>query len=133
MKYLLDTNVCIRFLAGRSIQLSTKFAEVPASDKLLCSVVVSELFYGAYRSQQRERTMANLNAFLSRFISLPFDDAAARAFGEIRATLAASGTPIGPYDLQIAAIALVNNVTLVTHNTGEFSRVASLVLEDWEL
>jgi tRNA(fMet)-specific endonuclease VapC len=46
--------------------------------------------------------------------------------------LAALGTPIGPYDVQIAAIALVNNLILVTHNTGEFGRVNGLQIEDWE-
>jgi tRNA(fMet)-specific endonuclease VapC len=54
-------------------------------------------------------------------------------FGDIRADLARKGTPIGPYDLQIAAIALANNLTLVTHNTGEFSRVPNLQLIDWEI
>ncbi|MDP1709482.1 MAG: PIN domain-containing protein, partial [Candidatus Komeilibacteria bacterium] len=65
--------------------------------------------------------------------SLPFDGNAAREFGEIRAYLARQGTPIGPYDLQIAAIAKVHDLILVTHNTREFSRVLGLRLEDWEL
>ncbi len=71
-------------------------------------------------------------AFLSRFISLPFDDTAAEIFGDIRAKLANLGTPIGSYDLQIAAIVLANNLILVSHNTAEFSRVEGLQLEDWE-
>ena len=54
-------------------------------------------------------------------------------FGQIRASLASAGTPIGAYDLQIAAIALVNNLILVTHNTREFERVSGLQLEDWEI
>ncbi len=53
-------------------------------------------------------------------------------FGEIRAHLSRQGMPIGPYDLQIAAIARANEFTLVTHNTREFSRVPGLILEDWE-
>jgi tRNA(fMet)-specific endonuclease VapC len=60
------------------------------------------------------------------------DDTAAKIFGAIRADLARKGTPIGPYDLQIAAIALANRLTLVTHNTREFGRIAELNLEDWE-
>jgi len=71
------------------------------------------------------------NLFVN-FESLPFDDAAAGKFGEIRATLARLGTPIGPYDLQIAAIAMVNGLTLVSHNTREFLRVTGLQLVDWE-
>jgi tRNA(fMet)-specific endonuclease VapC len=64
---------------------------------------------------------------------LPFDDAAAVVYGEIRAALAQAGTPIGPNDLQIAAIALANDLTLVTHNTREFTRVQGLKLADWEI
>lgn len=70
--------------------------------------------------------------FLNLFVSLPFDDNAALIYGEIRAQLRALGTPIGPNDLQIAAIALANNLILVTHNLREFSRVNGLPIEDWE-
>ena len=84
------------------------------------------------KSNNPTRTLALQEEFLSCFLSLPFDDAAAIAFGRIRARLAALGTPIGPYDLQIAAIALTNDLTLVTHNIREFSRVRGLRIEDWE-
>ncbi len=73
-----------------------------------------------------------MDKFLRRYMTLPFDDNAAQICGEIRADLARKGTPIGPYDVQIAAIALANNLTLVTHNTREFSRVPNLLLDDWE-
>jgi tRNA(fMet)-specific endonuclease VapC len=68
----------------------------------------------------------------SRFICLPFDDKAAEVYGVIRARLEAISRPIGPYDLQIASIAIANNLILVTHNISEFSRVAELRWEDWE-
>ncbi len=64
---------------------------------------------------------------------MPFDNAAAMIAGEIREQLASQGTPIGPYDLQIAAIAIANGLTLVTHNVKEFSRVAGLTVEDWQM
>src|SRR5580704_157122 len=67
-----------------------------------------------------------------QFVSLPFDDRAAEEYGRIRAHLAAAGTPIGPNDLMIAAIALAKQMTLVTQNTTEFSRVPGLALEDWQ-
>jgi tRNA(fMet)-specific endonuclease VapC len=67
---------------------------------------------------------------VSEFVSLPFDDQSAVIYGQIRAQLAVSGTPIGPNDLLIASIALANNLILVTHNTREFSRVEGLRLED---
>ena len=78
------------------------------------------------------KNLAKLTPFLSQFTSLPFDSEAAYEFGRIRADLAKAGTPIGPYDLQIAAIALVGRLILITHNTREFSRIAGLQLEDWE-
>jgi tRNA(fMet)-specific endonuclease VapC len=64
--------------------------------------------------------------------SLPFDDRAAEVYGRIRAHLTATGMAIGPNDLMIAAIALANGLTLVTHNTAEFSRVPGLTIEDWQ-
>jgi tRNA(fMet)-specific endonuclease VapC len=66
-------------------------------------------------------------------VSLPFDGVVAETYGRIRVQLEALGTPIGPNDLQIAAIALANNLILVTHNTREFSRVSGLRYEDWEV
>ncbi len=99
----------------------------------MCAVVVGELYYGAYRSPYSTANLALLAKFLPRFLSLPYDDAAAELFGRVRAQLAATGSLIGPYDLQIAAIALANQCTLVTHNTTEFSRITGLVLEDWHV
>mgnify|MGYP002781232803 FL=1 len=71
--------------------------------------------------------------FLAQFVSLPFDDQAAAICGRIRGQLAAQGTPIGPYDVQIAAIAIAHQLILVTHNSREFSRVEDLPIEDWEV
>ena len=76
---------------------------------------------------------ARQEAFLRVFVSLPFEDSAAQSYGRIRADLATRGTPIGANDLLIAAIALAAGLILVTHNTGEFGRIAGLALEDWEL
>ena len=84
------------------------------------------------KSATPSKNPSRLTPFLNQFVSLPFDNKAARKFGGIRADLAKAGTPIGPYDLQIAAIALVNRLILVTHNTREFSRIVGLPLEDWE-
>lgn len=132
MRYLLDTNVCVVFLNGRSSSVRDRLLATPAEEIAVCSVVKAELFYGAFRSNNPKRTLERQQAFLSRFASLPFQDEAALLAGEIRAKLASAGTPIGSYDLQIAAIALVNNLTLVTHNTREFERVDGLQIEDWE-
>jgi tRNA(fMet)-specific endonuclease VapC len=102
-------------------------------DIALCDVVKAELYYGAYRSSRQESNLALYETFFSQYVSLPFDGNAAAIYGQIRVRLERLGTPIGAYDLQIAAIALSNNLTLVTHNTREFQRVDELNLEDWEV
>ncbi|MDZ8025986.1 MAG: type II toxin-antitoxin system VapC family toxin [Nostoc sp. DedQUE11] len=132
MIYLLDTNACIVYLNRPMSGVRQRLTKLSPQDVAVCSVVKGELLYGAMRSNNPVRTLALQEAFLNNFISLPFDDAAATIFGTIRAELAASGTPIGPYDLQIAAIAMANNLILVTHNVREFSRVNGLQIEDWE-
>ncbi|MEH1923122.1 type II toxin-antitoxin system VapC family toxin [Nostoc sp.] len=127
---LLDTNACIVYLNRPISGVRQRLTMLSPQDVAVCSVVKGELLYGAMRSNNPVRTLALQEAFLNNFISLPFDDAAAKIFGRIRAELAANGTPIGPYDLQIAAIAMANNLILVTHNVREFSRVNGLQIED---
>jgi tRNA(fMet)-specific endonuclease VapC len=133
MRYLLDTNVCIVYLNGRSATVRDRLLATPLAEIAVCSVVKSELFYGAMRSNNPIRMLERQQEFLNRFVSLPFADEATLVFGQTRAKLASAGTPIGAYDLQIAVIALVNNLTLVTHNTREFQRVEGLKIEDWEI
>ena len=132
MKYLLDTNTCIRYLNGHSPAVFRRLDSLAETDICLCSVVKLELRYGALRSVAIEKTLAQQDRFVGRFVSLPFDDKAHIHAARIRADLARAGTPIGPYDLLIAAIALANDLVLVTHNTREFSRVTGLKIEDWE-
>ncbi len=133
MKYLLDTNVCINALHWRHPILMQRLLAIPASEKVICSIVRAELYYGAYKSQRPQNSLVDLQTFLQPYPNLDFDIDAARICGEVRADLARKGTPIGPNDVQIAAIALAHNLTLVTHNTREFSRVPNLPLEDWEI
>jgi len=132
MIYLLDTNACIRYLNGRSPKVRNRLQSLRPDDVALCSVVKAELFAGAAKSVDPAKTLARLSTFMAPFVSLPFDDPAAEVYGSVRAQLEAAGTPIGPHDLQIAAIALVNTLILVTHNTREFGRVVGLQIEDWE-
>lgn len=132
MIYLLDTNTCIQYLNQNSQSIYQRFLHVSADDVCICDVVKYELYYGAYKSSRKAKNLENLSNFFSDLVSLPFDGRAAEVCGQIRATLEAAGTPIGTYDLQIAAIALVNDLILVTHNTKEFGRVPDLQLEDWE-
>lgn len=133
MTYLLDTNVCIRYLQGRSPSIRDAIHARPPNQMVVCAIVRAELFFGASKSHSPIETLARQRQFIDQFPTLPFDDHAALIFGQIRAKLQRQGQPIGPYDLQIAAIALANDLTLVTHNTREFSRIDGLRLSDWEV
>jgi tRNA(fMet)-specific endonuclease VapC len=132
MKYLLDTNVCIRYLNGQSDKIRQKLSMKNPEEIVLCSVVKAELIYGAEKSGNPIRNLQRLSLFVKPFISLPFDDKSAEIYGQIRNRLEQAGKPIGPNDLMIASIAITNNVILVTHNTSEFGRVDNLHIEDWE-
>jgi len=135
VRYLLDTNSWIDHLRrGPSSNVTARLAGVAPGTVFLCSVVVAERCYAALHSAPAHQAMnlALLTKLRQQFVSLPFDDVAAEEYGKIRAHLAALGTPVGPHDVMIAAIALTNQMTLVTHNTAEFSRVPSLTLEDWQ-
>jgi tRNA(fMet)-specific endonuclease VapC len=130
--YILDTNACIEFLRHRDSTVARHLAGVRPAEVALCSVVKAELYFGALRSARPEHSLRQLDQFFAGLVSLPFDDLAAEAYGSLRAQLDQQGTPIGPNDLLIAAIALANRATLVTHNTREFGRVPNLAIEDWE-
>jgi len=132
MKYLLDTNTCIRYINGRSKSVADKLNALEEGEAVVCSVVKSEMFFGALRSQNPVKTMDGQRQFFALFVSLPFDDAAAEHYARIRADLTTKGTLIGGNDMIIAAIALANDLTLITHNTREFKRIAGLKIEDWE-
>ena len=125
---LVDTDVCIAFLERRDTAL-VRFFGAHEPDLRLCAVVKAELNFGARASARVEGNLKRLRAFYDSVESLDFDDAAADMYGVIRAQLKRSGTPIGPNDLLIAAIALANDASVATRNTGEFSKVSTLRLE----
>ena len=132
MTYLLDTNACIRFLNGRVPRLRERVIRCSPQEIAVCSIVKAELFYGAMRSRNPAETLAKQREFVDQFECFPFDDSAAEVYGRIRASLEASGRPIGPNDLLIASIAVARGVVLVTANTREFARIGELIIEDWD-
>jgi len=87
MTFLLDANTCIKYLNGRSVRVRQRLESVSPEDVVLCSVVKAELFYGAMKSSRIAENFSRAEIFASRFVSLPFDDAAAAVYGEIRARL----------------------------------------------
>ena len=132
MTYLLDTNACIRVIAGTSHLVAVRLARTRPSDVCVAAITRAELVFGAWRSSRSRANLAAIDAFLEPYECIPFDRAAADLYGRIRAGLASRGRPIGPNDLLIASIAVAGGFTVVTHNTREFTRVPGLHAEDWE-
>lgn len=133
MKYLLDTNTCIRFINGRAPNIRIRLSAQPLAIVAVSSITKAEMFYGSAKSQLPEKSLNQQLEFLQTLHSLPFDDLAASQYGPLRATLEKHGTPISANDMLIAAIALANDLILVTHNTAEFARIPGLKIEDWEV
>ncbi len=131
MIYLLDTDICIYLLNGREPQVKRNADLAPRSEIAISALTMAEMFSGAARSEQPLLTYAKQSAFFMHYSILPFDAAAADVYGRIDGWLKGRGMRIGPLDTQIAAIALVHNLTLVTHNTRHYSRVPNLPIEDW--
>jgi tRNA(fMet)-specific endonuclease VapC len=130
LRYLLDTNLCIRLIRDRPQGLRLRFN---AEAESLCTsdVVLYELLYGAERSARPAEVRREVERFAARLSVLPFDDDAASHAADIRASLERAGGVIGPYDLMIAGQARSRGLTVVTGNLGEFRRVDGLRAEDW--
>jgi tRNA(fMet)-specific endonuclease VapC len=128
---LLDTNAVIALTAQRSDALLRRVEASEPGSLVVSAVVAHELYYGAYRSQNVAFNLETLRLLFFDLAILDLDREDARVAGEIRADLARSGSPIGPYDVLIAGQAKARNLTLVTSNMGEFARVAGLRVEDW--
>ncbi len=130
MAFLPDTNVWISLLKNPSGKLEAKVRAQAIQDIYLCAVVKAELWHGAEKYGNRERRRRALEILFAPFASLPFDDAAAEHYADIRHQLELQGHILGPNDLQIAAIARTHGLTLVTADQ-EFSRVSGLSIVDW--
>ena len=133
MRYSLDTNVCIQYLRGKNAAVIVYFNRVHPSQIVICSIVRSELLYGAGKSRDPAAEKVKVENFLSLFATESYGDGAADLFVDHRLRLEKSGLMIGSFDLMIASISLFENLVQITHNTAEFSRVTGLGMEDWEL
>jgi tRNA(fMet)-specific endonuclease VapC len=132
MRYLLDTNAVIGILRGRSRSLLARYITVPRVRVCTCSPVRAELLYGSLRSAKPVENRAKQEEFLDGLLSFDFDNRAAEAYARARAEVEASSGSLGAMDYAIAAIAIANDLTVVTHNVREFSRVPNLSYDDWE-
>ena len=133
MEWLPDTNVWIQVLKKPGGMLEQKLLSHSPDQIILCSVVKAELWHGAHKYGRTDRRLAALEELFAAFVSLPFDDAAAWHYADIRHEFEVAGCVIGPNDLKIAAICRAHGLTLVTSNTAEFSRVPNLQVADWSV
>ena len=131
MEYLLDTNICIYIIKKKPIEVLNKLRSIPLYSVAVSSITVAELEYGVRKSTQPQKNQEALNEFLSALTIVDFNSQAAVEYGAIRTQLEAKGTPIGSLDMLIAAHAKAVNLTLVTNNEREFSRIEGLKIENW--
>jgi len=128
---MLDTNICIYIIKQKPPEVLKRFLEYQVGDITISAVTLAELRYGVAKSRYRGKNDKALDEFILPLEVLPFDEDATKSYGEIRAALEKAGTPIGSMDLMIAAHAASLDMTLVTNNTREFSRVSGLKVADW--
>ena len=130
LKYMLDTNICIVTIKNRPEQVREAFKR-HSGQLSISTVTLMELIYGAEKSANPERNLADVEGFAARLEVLPYDAQAAAHSGQLRAELARVGKPIGPYDQMIAGHARSLGLILVTNNLREFERGPGLRVEDW--
>ncbi|NJK82275.1 MAG: type II toxin-antitoxin system VapC family toxin [Chloroflexaceae bacterium] len=113
MKYLLDSSACIAYIRRCDSLVKQRINNTAPADMVLCTPVLTELVRGIYRSRTPQQERLRVQAFVQRFVVLPFDSAAAEHAGRVRAELDALGRPIGVVDVYIAAVAIAGGLTLV--------------------
>ena len=128
--YLLDTNTLIYFFKGQG-RVAQNVLSVAPGETFLPYIAVYEIQTGIAKSKHPEKLRQDLENFLAMVSVLPFGLAESRSAARIRAHLETAGTPIGPYDVLIAATALANGLTLVSRNLREFNRIEGLRVVDW--
>ena len=131
IRYRLDTNICIEIIRGRSPVIFGRLRQCTWGEVGISAVVLAELEHGVEKSSRPDQNRIALANFCAPLTVLPFGDAAAVAYGKLRADLERAGQTIGAMDMLIAAHALAENAVLVTNNEREFRRVEGLKVENW--
>lgn len=132
MKYLLDTNICIYIINEKPKKVLEKFEQYQVYEFGISSITHAELQYGVQKSKYRTKNQKALDEFLMPLTILPFQGKKMVShYGEIRTFLESQGKIIGPLDMLIAAHAQSLNLTIISNNIKEFSRVPNLKCENW--
>jgi tRNA(fMet)-specific endonuclease VapC len=130
-RFMLDSDTFIYIAKHDPPGARARFARLGQGEMVISVVAYGELYFGAMRSNQRERAVAYLDEMVQGIAVESLSSSVGQRYGEIRATLEKQGRQIGNNDLWIGAHAMALNVTLVTNNEREFSRIAGLRLENW--
>lgn len=130
MKYLLDTNICIYWLKGNEL-IEQKILSVGIDNIAISFINISELYYGAYKSQRVEANLAMIRQLTDQMTIIESDEAISETFGNMKAALESAGKIIDDADLFVAACAQVHGLTLITNNTKHFKRIKGLKLDNW--
>jgi len=132
MKYLLDTNICIYIINEKPENVLKRFEQYPVTEFGISSLTHAELQYGIEKSMNKETNQHALDEFLLPLTVLPFHGKSLiKCYGQIRTFLELEGKTIGPLDMLIAAHALSLDLTILTNNLREFSRIPNLKCENW--
>ena|SRR5271165_2073523 len=130
-RFMLDTNICIYIARQRPRQVKARFERLRAGQVVMSTITYGELSYGAMKSSQRHRALAQLQELVSDIPVAALDSQTGHVYGEIRTKLEQQERLIGNNDLWIAAHALALDLTLVTNNEREFRRIPGLSVENW--
>ncbi|TVP81733.1 MAG: type II toxin-antitoxin system VapC family toxin [Puniceicoccaceae bacterium] len=131
MNYCLDTNTVVYYLKGTCPEIRRRLQGTRPKNLFIPEIVYAELLYGVANSQRKVENAAKLEAFVQPIERISFDERASPHYADIRADLTKRGQLIGSNVLLIASIARAHSMTLITHNTNEFKRIAGLQIEDW--
>ncbi|MGK7897451.1 MAG: type II toxin-antitoxin system VapC family toxin [Xenococcus sp. (in: cyanobacteria)] len=130
MKYLLDTDICIYWLKGRKA-VRDKINQVGQNEIAICSITVSELYFGAYNSNKIEQNLVTAETFIESLPIVSLSNNTLKNFGQLKAQLRQAGTPVADFDLLIASVAIIEDMILVTNNTRHYQRIVGLKLDNW--
>lgn len=130
-RYMLDTNICIYIAKEHPQEVKAHFERLKPGQLVMSAITYGELSYGASKSSQKAKALAQLEELIQDIPAVDLDSRAGQVYGEIRAALEQQGRLIGNNDLWIGAHALAMNLTLVTNNEREFKRIPGLSVENW--
>ena len=132
MKYLLDADICIYWLKGKTT-VRDRVNKVDWVEIAICVITASELYFGAYNSSKIQSNLITAETFIKSLTVLPLSNNTLQKFGQLKAQLRQLGTPVADFDLLIASVVITEDLILVTNNTRHYQRIAGLELENWSI